>query len=283
MNYQLSTMFLSNGNIQMLWELITTHSIYLQLTELERINLQNRFSNSMREFFQSRQYHSTMKTMSIVDLNKYFISDILNHLHNHVKSRQPPKIAISNVPANDAIQPIEYNNNTNVSNNDNYFSSFDDPKPNPINFATKADEPIKNMEELLSTMQKQRNYDIDISPPSNDAIEKLKPIETSRKGTTLKGTTYKETTRIGTTQEPPLKKHVTMSNDTTIIPSNSVNVSNSNNNTEIVNMIQSFFDEITNRFNNIDNQLLNISQRLDTFIKDNNTDIIDNNNGTGTY
>lgn len=180
--------FIQEGNINMLWEVISDEDSFKFLTRDVQAKVYQLFVNNIQGFFNVEK----TKTYSLVDMNKKYILLILNHIKQHYNI-QPNKITIHHEPIKESITFEEIQNNRlsrfekDLNQRREDFDDAINVKPPPVpEFADKErDSPIKEMDKILKEMQSKRNYDIDqINKNHNNASQVdnwLKPKETSLK------------------------------------------------------------------------------------------------------
>ena len=185
------SLFNTQDNIKMLWDVISDEDIFKFLTPVIQSKIYNLFLNNIKGFFEVEK----TKTNSLVDLNKKYILLILNHIKK-TYPYQPSKIKIHNEQPLKELITFEEIQNDRKSQFEKDFSKiqeeFEDSisiKPPPVpEFADpvgKTDKPIKEMDKILKEMQAQRNYEVEqinrTYNTSNQVDNWLKPQETSLK------------------------------------------------------------------------------------------------------
>lgn len=198
--------FTTNGNIQMLWDVVSDENIFRFLSPDIQNKVYNLFINNIAGFFDSEKG----KSNSLVELNKKYIMLILNHIKN-TYPYQPSKIKIHNEQLNKELITYEEIQNDRKSQFERDFTKkqeeFEDymtikAPPVPEFSDKQTDSPIKEMDKILKEMQAKRNYEVEqinkiyhnSNANANNVDNWLKPQETSLKSEKFNNTEkYEET------------------------------------------------------------------------------------------
>jgi hypothetical protein len=138
---------LSHENAQMIWELLQETDIYNNIGHQEKIEIRSQFTKNMRAFNDKH----TMSSLSLIERNKLFIGVVLNEHRraNIAESKQPKR---SPFPTSKDVQEERrqvFDQDLQRRKNE-FENSMSTSKPELPSFQDKMDEPISQMEDLIS-------------------------------------------------------------------------------------------------------------------------------------
>jgi hypothetical protein len=185
--------FLSIGNTEMLWNIITDDAVTLTPLNESMVNeLQTIFQKNLVPFFEIERKN----TNDLIILNKKYISWLLSNITHFVRknnNNNTPPVAKSTADNKlITVEDIHKNRQTQFEQDLNVrqqeFTSYMTLKtPEVPKFSIDLDDdiPIKELEQTIKQMAAQRNYDVDMINKNNanpaDAQNWLTPAETSIK------------------------------------------------------------------------------------------------------
>lgn len=156
--------FLSKENVEMIWEIIDDEEIS-RINNSQTNEVQQFFIEEIRSFYQ-RERNSNK---SLINMNKEFISNIIELLKNKPPAEQPEKT----LQTQQQPQPPQITSEDIQTHRMNEFEKMFITKQNEFNnamsiqipkkpeFTNEMDIPMINMEELISKTIAQRNLEID--------------------------------------------------------------------------------------------------------------------------
>jgi hypothetical protein len=138
--------FASNKNKEILWNTLIEVGAFNNIKEDKKSNIKHSFDKIHKSLIVSKD------NVPLIDLNKQFTLTMVNYL-NTLKETSPIKEIYTS-----SQKPIL-----------NYQHTFDKKQPQKVSFKDDAlDEPIKNIDDLMLKMQKERNLEL----PSKQDIKK---------------------------------------------------------------------------------------------------------------
>lgn len=159
--------FLSNRNINNMWDVIYDEEVFRFLEKDHQETIYKVFINNINGFYKA---DTTDSNIPLIELNKKYILLILNHLKETYVL--PKKITIHQqqpVPLKELITYEDIQSDRKSKIESAYIhkqAEFNDmitlkppQKPNFLDAAV-PDRPIKEMDKILKEMQAQRNYDV---------------------------------------------------------------------------------------------------------------------------
>ena len=172
--------FLNNNNLNMIWELVYDDILKKENMSNESLdNLYRDFYNSSHSYFNN----SPNKEIQLVEINKNYILYFLDKLYNkNSRQNQSKKIQYTDLEpktnsnyTNEAIsnQRLQIFEDELTKKEDEFINLFKKDLPSPPSFKLEIDEPLKDTENLLKEMAKQRNYDMEMfNKPIKEIPEK---------------------------------------------------------------------------------------------------------------
>ena len=142
--------FSSNKNKELLWNTLIEVGAFNNIKEDKLTMVKTTFNN----LHTSLQHNE--KQINLLDLNKQFTLGMVQYLNTLKNKPIINEVYSSKQVSNPSELKLQYNNN------------LDKKKPNKVSFEDEKDDPIKNIDELLLKMQKDRNLEL----PTNQDIKK---------------------------------------------------------------------------------------------------------------
>ena len=274
-----STGFLSTSNVEMLWNIIIDNVI--QRNESNVTELQTIFHTHLIPFFGSEGKN----TNDLIVLNKKYISWFINHLNRKNNYNQETNLSKDKLIT---VEDIHKNRQSQfeqeLNERQQEFTSYMTLKPPEVpKFSIDLNDevPIKEFENTIKQMTAQRNYDIDMMNKNNnnnpsDAQTWLKPLETNEKYTKPMNKVDKikqikiDTINLDSSQHNnivDLNKHITwedeMPQENNIFSKlKKINVTDINNNNEIITNLQNSIHDMQNKMNDMNNSIAQIFKLL---------------------
>jgi hypothetical protein len=144
--------FSSNKNKELLWNTLIEFGAFNNIKE-EKLTMVKTTFNNLHTSLQHNE-----KQINLLDLNKQFTLGMVQYLNT-----------LKNKPINELYSSKHTSNLSNTSELKlQYNNNLDKNKPNKVSFEDEKDDPIKNIDELLLKMQKDRNLEL----PTNQDIKK---------------------------------------------------------------------------------------------------------------
>ena len=142
--------FSSNKNKELLWNTLIEVGAFNNIKEEKLTMVKTKFN----DIHTSLQHNE--KQINLLDLNKQFTLGMVQYLNTLKNKPIINEVYSSKQVSNPSELKLQYQNN------------LDKKKPNKVSFEDEKDEPIKNIDELLLKMQKDRNIEL----PTNQDIKK---------------------------------------------------------------------------------------------------------------
>ena len=142
--------FSSNKNKELLWNTLIEVGAFNNIKEEKLTMVKTKFN----DIHSSLQHNE--KQINLLDLNKQFTLGMVQYLNTLKNKPIINEVYNSKHISNTSELKLQYQNN------------LDKKKPNKVSFEDEKDEPIKNIDELLLKMQKDRNIEL----PTNQDIKK---------------------------------------------------------------------------------------------------------------
>lgn len=142
--------FSSNKNKELLWNTLIEVGAFNNIKEEKLTMVKTKFN----DIHTSLQHNE--KQINLLDLNKQFTLGMVQYLNTLKNKPIINQVYSSKQVSNTSELKLQYQNN------------LDKKKPNKVSFEDEKDEPIKNIDELLLKMQKDRNIEL----PTNQDIKK---------------------------------------------------------------------------------------------------------------
>jgi hypothetical protein len=142
--------FSSNKNKELLWNTLIEVGAFNNIKEEKLTMVKTKFN----DIHTSLQHNE--KQINLLDLNKQFTLSMVQYLNTLKNKPIINEVYNSKQVSNTSELKLQYQNN------------LDKKKPNKVSFEDEKDEPIKNIDELLLKMQKDRNIEL----PTNQDIKK---------------------------------------------------------------------------------------------------------------
>jgi hypothetical protein len=177
--------FLSNENMNLLWEVLMENKIFLNKPKDFFIKINKIFNENIQEFYQ--QEIKNNPSISLININKKFITLLLSHIQNTILTNPNPNPnpILKEDIQNSRISKFEKNLHEMKTEFTNAMSI---PVPPIPEFKDKIEEPLSDLEIEIKKTIAQRNYDIEKYPPKQNINDSswLIAQETSIKNEKLK-------------------------------------------------------------------------------------------------
>lgn len=161
------SLFLSNVNITILFDVISNDKLFLYLNPQEQHEVHDKFISELQTFYNTECNASSSTCLS--SLNKKYILRMVTYIRNtysvsvnplRIDSTAPVPIPIHDVKK---VKDIDFDKRLTIAQNE--FNIFDAPKPPSASFVEEADRPLENVDKLIEDMKLKRQYDVFIPPP----------------------------------------------------------------------------------------------------------------------
>jgi hypothetical protein len=153
--------FLTEENMQTVWEVVSDKEAGLYSTEKEYILLHKKFLHSMNDFFEREKRGSRFS--QLIDMNKYFIGLFFKEMQLQNKKDGQGKLIKSNEFKAERLNQFERRLREQQNDLSNIINVA---VPETPNFSEEKDAPMEGMEDLIARMVQERQYD----------MEQVKPI-----------------------------------------------------------------------------------------------------------
>jgi len=153
--------FLSKSNISLIWELLIDEDILKNKSKDAVENINKTFNQSIIPFYESEKQKN--KTIPLVELNKKFISIILNYVNKNYPSKiniQPKKKEIITFEELQSERQNEFEKQL-AKRQQEFTNAMTLQIPEKPNFNDTLDSPINEIEVEVKKIMTQRNYDIE--------------------------------------------------------------------------------------------------------------------------
>lgn len=161
------SLFLSNVNITILFDVISNDKLFLYLNPQEQHEVHDKFISELQTFYNTECNASSSTCLS--SLNKKYILRMVTYIRNtysvsvnplRIDSTVPVPIPIHDVKK---VKDIDFDKRLTIAQNE--FNIFDAPKPPSASLVEEADRPLENVDKLIEDMKLKRQYDVFIPPP----------------------------------------------------------------------------------------------------------------------
>ena len=157
-----SPTFLSNENMKLLWDVLIENEVFQNKSKDFLININYLVNQNIQPFYESEKN----KVSNLMELNKKFISFLLNHIQKRFLDEK----TASNMKPESKLVTSEEIQTHRINQFEKDFSlkemefkkSMSLPVPPTPVFQDKMDEPISELELEIKKTIAQRNYDIEV-------------------------------------------------------------------------------------------------------------------------
>jgi hypothetical protein len=295
--------FLTKQNVSLIWEVIMDDVLKDKSQEvISKIN--NIFYANLKGFFDNEK----QKSRNVMELNKKYISLIINYIDGNFSQKQPPinmqqqyKNLEKELITHDDLQSdrmTQFDKKL-ITIKQDFSNAMALPIPEKPDFSDKMDEPLTELELEIKKVMAQRNYDIEqinrnnleATTNSNTNTNWLKPQETSVKNEKVnplqQKSNIKPTPQLQQEQSNKIK-YIKIDNDdlnneiiqNVVIDINNNNDNNNNNNNKKITSPKkqvSWNNNIENE-NNFEDDFF---KKLKT-VKPNESQMVSNSNSNST-
>jgi hypothetical protein len=178
-------LFLSNENMTLLWEVLIENKVFLNKPKEFHVKINNVFNENIQGFYQQEIKYPT--TNSLINLNKKFITLLVQHIQNTVlPNYQKQNLGNDPIPIlKEDIQNIRISNfeKNLIKAKEDFSNAMSSPVPTTPDFKDKTELPLSDLEIEIKKTIAQRNYDLEKYPPNRNRFDEswLKAQETSIK------------------------------------------------------------------------------------------------------
>jgi len=258
----MATSFLSNTNLQLIWELLVEEAFIKDKSKDLQNNIFSIFKSNLDNFYNTEKN----QTDSLMTMNKKYIVYMLNYINTLeydkkvqqntiINSVSIAKSDLKNKEVNDLITIEEIHNDRKVQfenelsrHQQDFTNAVSHAVPSVPDFKIKLEEePIKEMEKMIKEMTAQRNYD----------IEQINKIHNTNSNNNTNNNTNN-----------------TAINNNTTNTTNTTNTSNNNTNSKINNWLEPIETSIK-KDKLTEKQIATANDQYKKYIKIHNTDIKD--------
>jgi len=148
--------FLRQPNIQMIWEILLDHPVI----KTQGPNVSSEVYNVLIQHIQGFYEKESTRLNTLVELNKKFISILIQHVNQHYSKKvYPPSIKVEDIQ-NDRLSKFEQELKEKQSD---FTSAMSLPTPPIPKFKDETVEiPMTEMAAALKKATEQRNYDLEV-------------------------------------------------------------------------------------------------------------------------
>ena len=153
--------FLSKSNIKLIWDLLIEEDIFKNKSRDIIENIKKTFNQSIIPFYENEKQNH--KATSLVELNKKFISVILNYVNKHFPTKisiVQPKKEIITFEELQTERQNEFDKQL-AKRQEEFTNAITLQIPDKPNFSDTIDTPINEIELEVKKIMTQRNYDIE--------------------------------------------------------------------------------------------------------------------------
>jgi hypothetical protein len=153
--------FLTNENMKLLWDVLMENELFQNKSKDFLIKINYLVNQNIHSFFEQEKTHSP----HLIDLNKKFITLLLNHIQKILLTEQKvkPFVVKPNLVTSEDIQnhrQTQFERDLS-SKQQEFTNAMTLPVPPTPVFQDKIDEPLTELELEIKKTMAQRNYDIE--------------------------------------------------------------------------------------------------------------------------
>jgi hypothetical protein len=151
--------FLTNENMKLLWDVLMDHELFQNKPKDFLIQINYLLNQNIQSFFEQERNHS----QNLIDLNKKFITLLLNHIQKMILTEQTKNITKPNLVTSEEIQTHRQNQfekDLNLKQQE-FTNAMTLPVPPTPTFQDKIEESLTELELEIKRTIAQRNYDIE--------------------------------------------------------------------------------------------------------------------------
>jgi hypothetical protein len=174
--------FLTKQNVNMIWEILLDEDVLKNKSKEIIIDVSDVVNKNIKGFYENEK----KITNNLIDLNKKFITLIINYINKKYPSHVEP---LQKQPIQSQEKSITYNDFQSerisqfekdlTKRQSEFTNAMTSTVPQAPNFSDKLDEPMSEMETALKNVISQRNYDME---------QVNKNLNTNQNDNWLKGT-----------------------------------------------------------------------------------------------
>ena len=176
--------FLTNENMKLIWDVLMENELFNNQTKDFLIKINYLVNQNTQPFYEEEI--NKKQNISLMELNKKFISLLLNHIHQNLLKGQNSKKELVTSEEIQNHKQTQFEKELNQKQKE-FTNSMSLPIPPTPEFQDKMDEPLSELELEIKKTMAQRNYDIEMihhhNIHQNNVADRswLKPQETSVK------------------------------------------------------------------------------------------------------
>jgi hypothetical protein len=150
--------FLSNENMTLLWDVLMENEIFQNKPKEFLIKINNLINQNLQAFYEQERNN----VQNLIELNKKFISLLLNHIQK--MDQQPPITKKTILVTSEEIQnhrQTQFEKDLNLKQKE-FTNAMTLPVPPTPVFKDNIDQPLSELELEIKKTIAQRNYDIEV-------------------------------------------------------------------------------------------------------------------------
>ena len=152
--------FLTNENMKLLWDVLMENELFQNKSKDFLIKINYLVNQNIHSFFEQEK----TKSQNLMDLNKKFITLLLNHIQKIVLTEEAKSVVVKpNLVTSEDIQnhrQTQFEREL-ISKPQEFTNAMTLPVPPTPTFQDKRDEPLSELELEIKRTMAQRNYDIE--------------------------------------------------------------------------------------------------------------------------
>jgi hypothetical protein len=150
--------FLSNENMKLLWDVLMENELFQNKPKEFLIKINNLINQNIQAFYEQERNN----VQNLIELNKKFISLLLNHIQK--MDQQPPITKKQTLITSEEIQnhrQSQFEKDLNLKQKE-FTNAMTLPVPPTPVFKDNMDQPLSELELEIKKTIAQRNYDIEV-------------------------------------------------------------------------------------------------------------------------
>jgi hypothetical protein len=151
--------FLTNENMKLLWDVLMENELFQNKSKDFLIKINYLVNQNIHTFFEQEK----TKSQNLMDLNKKFITLLLNHIQKMLLTEEVKPLVKPNLVTSEDIQnhrQTQFEREL-TSKQQEFTNAMTLPVPPTPTFQDKRDEPLTELELEIKRTMAQRNYDIE--------------------------------------------------------------------------------------------------------------------------
>jgi hypothetical protein len=151
--------FLTNENLQLLWDVFMDNDSIKNKSRENLIQINNLFNQNIKGFYE-QEMNLNKSGISLIELNKKFITLFINHIQKTFSKSNNNKQAFITVEEIQNHRQNQFEKELTMKQQE-FTNAMALPVPPTPTFQDKIDEPISELELEIKRTIAQRNYDIE--------------------------------------------------------------------------------------------------------------------------